>query len=277
MSEQKDTKEISVEEKLRALYDLQLVSSEIDKIKTLRGELPLEVQDLEDEIAGLHTRESKLEEDIKDAKQIVANRNIEKQKSQEAIAKYTEQQNNIKNNREFDSLAKEIEYEEQCCILCDKKIKEYTIVAEDKANELADTKERISEREKDLEQKKSELDAIISETKQEEEKLRAEAVKYESLIDQRSLDNFHKKRSNAHNGLAVVRVMRNACGGCFNQIPPQRRIDIAQRKRVILCEYCGRIMVDLGLGNEETQKTGYGEVVEEEIRVTAPKGRKKEA
>lgn len=268
MSEQK---EISVEEKLRALFDLQLIESEIDKIKTLRGELPLEVKDLEDELEGLKTREQKLQDDIDHINSMILAKEREKDESKAAIEKFTAQQNNVRNNREYDNFAKEIEYQTLNIQLSEKKIKESKAAIEDKKSELEATKAKIDDRTLDLNHKKNELDAIISETKQQEEELRAKALNNETLIDERMLNAFKKIRKNAHNGLAVVRVKRNACGGCFNQIPPQRRIDIAQRKRVIVCEYCGRIMVDLELGNEEVLKTGYGEQYVEEVKVEAKK------
>ncbi|MCQ2193257.1 MAG: C4-type zinc ribbon domain-containing protein [Paludibacteraceae bacterium] len=277
MAEKKE-KEISVEAKLRALFDLQLVKSEIDKIKTLRGELPLEVQDLEDEIEGLRTRVSNLEREIAEANSNVESRKLEIEENKSAIGKYSEQQNNVKNNREYENLAKEIEYQQLNVQLCEKKIKEFQQVAKDKREDLERTKQLIEGRTMDLNQKKEELEAIVSETKQQEEKLREEAKNHEALIEPRYLNAFDKIRKNARNGLAVVRVLRNACGGCFNQIPPQRRIDIAQRNKVIVCEYCGRIMVDLDLGNEEVKKTGYGtfaECAEEKAPVT--KGKKKAA
>ena len=276
MSEQKD-KEISVEEKLRALFDLQLVKSEIDKIRTLRGELPLEVKDLQDEIEGLNTRAARLEEDIKSANATVNDKIREREECKTQIARYENQKNDIKNNREFDNLAKEIEYQELNITLADKKIKEFSNIAKEKSAELETTKERISERSADLAQKENELESITAETKQQEEELRSQALTFQEKIqDERMLNAFDKIRQNAHNGLAVVRVKRNSCGGCFNQIPPQRRIDIAQRKKLIVCEYCGRIMVDLQLGNEEVKKIGYGEeFIEKSQETSSAKTRKK--
>lgn len=277
MAEKKE-KEISVEAKLRALFDLQLVKSEIDKIKTLRGELPLEVQDLEDEIEGLRTRVSNLEKEIADANSSIESRKIEIEENKAAISKYTEQQNNVKNNREYENLAKEIEYQQLNIQLCEKKIKEFQQLGKDKREDLEKANMLIEGRSIDLDQKKKELEAIVSETKQQEEKLREEAKSHEAMIEERYLNAFDKIRKNAKNGLAVVRVIRNACGGCFNQIPPQRRIDIAQRNKIIVCEYCGRIMVDLDLGNEEVKKTGYGLVIEEAVEAApVTKGKKKAA
>lgn len=278
MAEKKE-KEISVEAKLRALFDLQLVKSEIDKIKTLRGELPLEVQDLEDEIEGLRTRVSNLENEIAETTSNIEKRKIEIEENKAAISKYTEQQNNVKNNREYENLAKEIEYQQLNIQLCEKKIKEFQANVKDRRDDLEKADDLIKGRSLDLEQKKQELEAIVSETKQQEDKLREEAKNHESLIEPRYLSAFEKIRKNARNGLAVVRVVRNACGGCFNQIPPQRRIDIAQRNKIIVCEYCGRIMVDLALGNEEVKKTGYGTTLVDETEPVAPvkKGKKSAA
>ncbi|MBQ0029727.1 MAG: C4-type zinc ribbon domain-containing protein [Paludibacteraceae bacterium] len=267
-------KEISVEAKLRALFDLQLVRSEIDKIKTLRGELPLEVQDLEDEIEGLRTRVGKLEEDIKNANSEIERKKIAIEENKAAIGKYKEQLDNVRNNREYENLEKEIEYEGLEIQLSEKKIKDILAQIKTMKEDLEKANETIEGRNIDLSQKKEELEAIISETQQQEEKLRDEAKKHESMIEERYLTAFDKIRKNARNGLAVVRVTRDACGGCHNQIPPQRRIDIAQRNKIIVCEYCGRIMVDLALGNEEVKKTGYGEMIEtDEVKVSTTRKR----
>ena len=277
MSEQKETKELSVEDKLRAMFDLQLIESEIDKIKTLRGELPLEVQDLEDEIEGLNTRIANLDKDIKEAKASIESKKIEISEDQDLINKYTEQQNNVRNNREFENLSKEIEFQGLNIQLCNKKIKENTIILKEKEDNLAKAKEMIEGRTIDLNQKKEELETIVAETRQQEEKLRDEAKTHEVLIEPRLLSAFKKIRKNAQNGLAVARVKRHACGGCFNQIPPQKRIDIAQHKKVIVCEYCGRILVDLELGNEEVKKLGYGDIYDEAPVEKEKKSTKKSA
>ncbi len=241
---QQEDKDISVEEKLRALYDLQSVVSEIDKIKTLRGELPLEVQDLEDEIAGLRTRLVNLEEEIKNLDTAINNKKIAIKESQDLIAKYTEQQNNVRNNREFDSLSKEIEFQNLEIELAEKRIKEFTAELAGKKETVEASKTLLNEREDDLERKKRELNEITEETKIEEEKLKAKAEKIESFIEPRLVTAFKRIRKNARNGLAVVTIQRDACGGCFNKIPPQRQMDIASRKKIIVCEYCGRILVD---------------------------------
>jgi len=236
--------EISVEERLRALYSLQLVDSEIDKIKTLRGELPLEVQDLEDEIAGLETRLGNFKDEVVNLEKAVATKNNEITASEALIKKYDEQQKNVRNNREYDSLSKEIEYQNLEIELYNKKIREFNIQIEEKKAVIAESESLLSERKTDLENKKSELDEIISDTQKEEEGLYKKSEKVETIIEERLLTAYKRIRSNARNGLAVVPVQRDACGGCFNQIPPQRQLDIRSRKKIIVCEYCGRILVD---------------------------------
>nr|WP_321354783.1 C4-type zinc ribbon domain-containing protein [uncultured Draconibacterium sp.] len=242
-SRQED-KDISVEEKLRALHELQSVVSEVDKIKTLRGELPLEVQDLEDEIAGLKTRLVNLDDEVKNLDTSINNKKIAIKDSQALIVKYTEQQNNVRNNREFDSLSKEMEFQNLEIELSEKRIKEFTAEMTQKKETITASKEQLKEREEDLDRKKNELSEITEETKIEEEKLRAKSEKIESFIEPRLLGAFKRIRKNARNGLAVVTIQRDACGGCFNKIPPQRQLDIASRKKIIVCEYCGRILVD---------------------------------
>jgi predicted nucleic acid-binding Zn-ribbon protein len=236
--------EISVEERLRALYGLQLVDSEIDKIKTLRGELPLEVQDLEDEIAGLETRLGNLKEEVVNLEKSVSKKNNEIADAEALIKKYEEQQKNVRNNREFDSLSKEIEFQNLEIELFNKKIKEFNFQIEEKKLVIADSETTLSERKSDLENKKSELDEIISDTQKDEEGLYKKLAKVQTIIEERLLTAYKRIRSNARNGLAVVPVQRDACGGCFNQIPPQRQLDIKSRKKIIVCEYCGRILVD---------------------------------
>jgi uncharacterized protein len=236
--------EISVEERLRALYSLQLVDSEIDKIKTLRGELPLEVQDLEDEIAGLETRLSNLKEEVVNLEKSVSKKNIEISESEALIKKYEDQQKNVRNNREFDSLSKEIEFQRLEIELYNKKIKEFQFQMEEKRGVIKESEATLAERHTDLENKKAELDEIISDTQKEEEGLYSKSEEVETIIEERLLSAYKRIRANARNGLAVVPVKRDACGGCFNQIPPQRQLDIKSRKKIIVCEYCGRILVD---------------------------------
>lgn len=242
--------ELTIEEKLRALFNLQMINSEIDKIRTLRGELPLEVQDLEDEIAGLETRIEKLQEEIKNLDSAVAGKKTEITNSKNLIKKYEEQQNNVRNNREFDSLSKEIEYQTLEIELSEKRIREFSAQAEEKTTLIDESKKLLEERQNDLGEKKSELDEITSDTQKEEEQLLKKRQEYEQLIEERLLTAYKKIRKNARNGLAVVSVQRDACGGCFNQIPPQRQLDIRSRKKIIVCEYCGRILVDQDIVEE---------------------------
>jgi hypothetical protein len=236
--------EISVEERLRALYSLQLVDSEIDKIKTLRGELPLEVQDLEDEIAGLETRLGNLRDEVTNLDKSVAKKNNEIVDAEALIKKYEEQQKNVRNNREFDSLSKEIEYQNLEIELFNKKIREFNFQIEEKKVVIGESETILSDRQADLDNKKSELDEIISDTQKEEEGLYKKSDKIQAVIEDRLLTAYKRIRTNARNGLAVVSIQRDACGGCFNQIPPQRQLDIKSRKKIIVCEYCGRILVD---------------------------------
>lgn len=239
-----EPKELTVEEKLQALFQLQTMLSDIDRIKTLRGELPLEVQDLEDEIAGLSTRIDKIKSEVDELKSSIAGKRIEIETAKAAIEKFKSQQENVRNNREYDFLSKEIEFQTLEVELCEKRIKEFTSEEKEKSEEIVSSVATLEERQKDLEQKKSELDEIISETKQEEEKLREKAKGLESAIEPRLLQSFKRIRKNSRNGLGIVYVQRDACGGCFNKIPPQRQLDIRSRKKIIVCEYCGRIMID---------------------------------
>lgn len=243
--------EITVKEKLKALYDLQTVVSEIDKIKTLRGELPLEVQDLEDDIAGLQTRIDNIQAEIKDNEAEIAKRKVEMDNSKTLIEKYKEQQENVRNNREFDFLSKEVEFQGLEIELSEKRIKEAQLAIRVKTEELQTATELLDERNKDLESKKSELEEIVSETKSDEENLRERAKEIETRIEPRLLTAFKRIRKSARNGLAVVSVQRDACSGCFNKIPPQRQMDIRMGKKIIVCEYCGRIMIDPEMSIED--------------------------
>ena len=254
----KDPSEMSVEQKLKALYQLQTMLSEIDKIKTLRGELPLEVQDLEDEVAGLSTRIEKIQNDIADLKANVATKRIEIETAKASIEKYKAQQDNVRNNREYDVLSKEIEFQSLEVELCEKRIREALAAEKAKNEEIERSTEALEEREKDLEAKKTELEEIVSETKQEEEKLREKAKVLETTIEPRLLQAFKRIRKNSRNGLGVVYVQRDACGGCFNKIPPQKQLDIRSRKKIIVCEYCGRIMVDPELAGVVTEQQEKG-------------------
>ena len=236
--------ELTIEEKLRALYSLQSVDSEIDKIRILRGELPLEVQDLEDEVEGLETRIGNLKNEIAELEKSVAGKTNEITASQALIKKYEEQQNNVRNNREYDSLSKEIEFQTLEIELCNKKIREFTAQEAEKKEVMAEAQKLLDERRKDLDGKKSELDDITRDTQKEEETLSEKSAELQTRIEERLLTAYRRIRTNARNGLAVVTVQRDACGGCFNQIPPQRQLDIRSRKKIIVCEYCGRILVD---------------------------------
>lgn len=236
--------EVSVEEKLKALYDLQKVATEMDKIRTLRGELPLEVQDLEDELEGLETRISNFDADIKGLNDSISAKKNEIKESGVLIKKYEAQQSNVRNNREFDSLSKEIEFQNLEIELSEKRIKEFTGELNNKKEALDSSKQLFEDRKEDLTAKKKELTEIVGETQVDEEKMVDKIAQIESTIDERLLVAFKRIRSNAINGLAVVTVQRDACGGCYNKIPPQRQLDIKSRKKVIVCEYCGRILVD---------------------------------
>ena len=233
-----------VEEKLKNLYQLQTTLSAIDEKRALRGELPLEVQDLEDEIAGLKTRVEHIENDINEFEQAVAQKQGEIQDAQESVERYKRQLDEVRNNREYDTLTKGIEFQSLEIELCNKKIKEANAKVEDKKREMAHTQELIADRQSALSEKKNELDEIMQETREEEEKLKAKATELEATIEPRLLSSFMRIRKNARNGLGIVYVQRDACGGCFNKIPPQRQIDIKMHKKVIVCEYCGRIMID---------------------------------
>ena len=249
----KDLQEITVEEKLKSLYQLQVIFSEIDHIKTLRGELPLEVQDLEDEVAGLRTRIGNISGSIEEIKQEESKRRAKIEEAKAMIAKYTEDQNNVRNNREYDLLAKEIEFQSLEVEFCEKKLRQYAGDLKAKNEEIERTNAQLEERLAALEDKKNELEEIISETKEEEEKLRDRAKVLEASIEPRLLQSFKRIRKNTRNGLGVVYVQRDACGGCFNKIPAQRQLDIKMRKKIIVCEYCGRIMIDPELaGVKET-------------------------
>jgi len=229
---------------LRLLFQLQTTDSQIDKIHLLRGELPLEVQDLEDDIKGLATRMENLLKEIRDIEKDIAFRRIDADNARGMVARYEAQQANVKNSREFDSLAKEIENQVLDAEMAEKYIREFSILLKDRKETLEKTKNDHLERQKDLEAKKKELESIISETAKEEEALLRKVEHLESQIDARVLSAYRKVRKNAHNGLAVVTVKRDACGGCFNKIPPQRQLDIKMSKKIIVCEYCGRILVD---------------------------------
>lgn len=248
---QDDAANLSVEQKLSNLYQLQTILSEIDRIKTLRGELPLEVRDLEDEVAGLHTRIQNFQLDGKDIETAVGQQRMKITEATNLIEKYQQQLDNVRNNREFDSLSKEIEFQGLEVELAEKRIREFTQEGKIVSEDIERSKEMLGEREIDLKAKKEELDEIISETRIQEEQLREQAKTMESTIDNRLLTAFKRIRKSARNGLAVVYIQRDACGGCFNKIPPQRQLDIKLRKKIIVCEHCGRIMIDPQLAGVE--------------------------
>lgn len=236
--------EVSVEDKLKSLYKLQSYLSEIDRIKTLRGELPLEVADLDDEIAGLGTRINNFELELK---QLDENTKLQKGKietSKTKIEKYNKQLENVRNSKEYDHLSKEIEFETLEIELSEKHIREYAQEVTSIEEQIEVANVQLKEKTSDLEHKKQELDDIVSETKTQEEKIREKAKKTESTIEPRLLTAFKRIRKNARNGLGVVPIQRGACGGCFNKIPPQKQMDIKLGKKIIVCEYCGRIMID---------------------------------
>ena len=240
----KDPTDLSVEEKLQTLYQLQTTLSAIDEKRALRGELPLEVQDLEDEIEGLNIRIAKIENEIEEFQNAVAQKKGEIEQAQESVERYKRQLDDVKNNREYDTLTKEIEFQSLEIELCNKKIREALAKVDDKKRELAHTHDMMDDRQSALEEKKNELDEIMQETREEEEKLKLIAKDLETKIEPRLLSSFNRIRKNARNGLGIVYVQRDACGGCFNKIPPQRQLDIKMHKKVIVCEYCGRIMID---------------------------------
>ncbi len=240
--------EITVEDTLKALYQLQLIDSETDNIRVLQGELPLEVQDLEDEIVGLETRINHIEEEVNSFEESIVKKKNEIVESQAFIKKYEDQQKTVRNNREYESISKELEYQSLEIELCEKRIREFTVEQDSKKVLLEDSRVVIEERMKDLDAKKSELDAIVEETEKEEKELVKKSAGLQKVIETRLLTAYQRIRDNARNGLAVVTIKRDACGGCFNKIPPQKQLDIKTRKKITVCEYCGRILVDDEIG-----------------------------
>ena len=255
----KDPTDLTVEERLKTLYQLQTTLSSIDEKRALRGELPLEVQDLEDEIEGLTTRIEKIQTDIKEYEQAINMKKGEIETAKSSVERYKAQLNDVKNNREYDTLSKEIEFQSLEIELCNKKIKEAQVRIEEKKEELTKNQEVIQDRQQALELKKSELDEIMDETRAEEDKLKAKVKELEAKIEPRLLTSFKRIRKNARNGLGIVYVQRDACGGCFNKIPPQRQLDIKMHKKIIVCEYCGRIMIDPELAGVKITPTGVEE------------------
>ena len=255
----KDPTDLSVEEKLKTLYQLQTALSSIDEKRALRGELPLEVQDLEDEIEGLTTRVEKIQNDINEFERAVVQKKGEIADAEQSVSRYKSQLDEVKNNREYDTLSKEIEFQSLEIELCNKKIREANARIAEKKEELALNQQTIAERKEDLDVKKGELEEIMEETRAEEDKLKEKVKDLEAKIETRLLTSFKRIRKNARNGLGVVYVQRDACGGCFNKIPPQRQLDIKMHKKIIVCEYCGRIMIDPELAGVKLDKMGVEE------------------
>ena len=244
-------KEYSVEEKLSALLNLQKVESKLDAIAILKGELPIEVRDLEDEIQGLHSRETRIEEEINGINEFIEQKKQTITQSQELIKKYEKQSDNVKNNREYEAINKELEMQTLEVKLAERHIKDANEEISDKARALDIVKKNIANKEANLKVKKSELDKIIAETEKEEKEFSALSDKARASVDPRLLSSFDRIRKNFRNGLAVVPVVRDACGGCFNAIPPQRQSEIRQHKKIIVCENCGRVLVDEDMNTEK--------------------------
>jgi len=247
-------KEVTVEERLRALFDLQLIDSRIDEIRNVRGELPLEVRDLEDEVAGLSTRLEKLEISLEATESEISGKKLLIEEAKALIKKYSEQQKNVRNNREYNSLTKEIEFQELEIQLAEKHIKEFRAQIDQKKEVIAETKERLKERETHLKHKKGELDAILAETEKEEQALINKSEEYKEQIEDRLIAAYTRIRKNVKNGLAVVAIERGAAGGSFFTIPPQIQVEIGSRKKIITDEHSGRILVDEDLANEQKDK-----------------------
>lgn len=246
--------EVSVEERLRALYDLQLIDSRVDEIRNVRGELPLEVRDLEDDVEGFKNRVQKFEENLTEIENQIKSKKILIEEATGLIKKYTEQQKNVRNNREFNSLTKEVEFQELEIQLADKHIKEFNAQMEQKNVVIASTKERLEERETHLKHKKADLDAILAETEKEEKLLLSKSDDYKKDIEERLVKAYVKIRTNVKNGLAIVPIERGASGGSYFTIPPQVQMEIASRKKIITDEHSGRILVDAVLAEEQKVK-----------------------
>jgi predicted nucleic acid-binding Zn-ribbon protein len=270
----KDPTDLSVEERLKTLFQLQQALSAIDEKKALRGELPLEVEDLEAEIEGLNTRIERIESEIGEFDRAISQKKGEIVDAQNSVERYKQQLNEVRNNREYDTLSKEIEYQSLEIELCNKKINEAQHRIAEKQEELQSNQNMLQEKQGDLDLKKSELDEIMDETRAEEEKLKEKAHELEAKIEPRLLTPFKRIRKNARNGLGIVYVQRDACGGCFNKIPPQRQLDIKMHKKVIVCEYCGRILIDPELAGVKTEKPATEEKKTTRRRATGASVRK---
>lgn len=243
--------ESTIEQKLRALYLLQQIDTKIDQLRTLRGELPMEVNDLEDEIIGLETRLEKYNEDLSALKKLIGEKQAFIKDANALKAKYEQQLMGVKNSREYDALSKEVEIQGLEIQIAEKKIREFNVQIEQRSGELQRLSDELAGRKKDLDNKKTELNGIIAETEKEEQDLIVNSKKAEKHIEERLLTAYHRIRSSSRNGLAVVTVQRDACGGCFNQIPPQRQMDIRTRKKIAICEHCGRVLVDAEINTVE--------------------------
>ena len=250
----KDPTDLTVEKKLETLFQLQTTLSQIDEKRALRGELPLEVQDLEDEIAGLATRVEKIEAEIAEFRAAITQKKGDIADAENIVARYKEQLNDARNNREYDMLSKEIVFQELEIELCNKKIKEALAKIEEREATLQQAQKLMEERKQVLVEKQGELEAIMQETREEEDKLKEKSKALEEKIEERLLTSFKRIRKNARNGLGIVYVQRDACGGCFNKIPPQRQLDIKMHKKIIVCEYCGRILIDPELAGVKIDK-----------------------
>ncbi len=240
----KDPKDLTVEERLKTLFQLQTTLSHIDEKRALRGELPLEVEDLENEVEGLNVRHDRIVQEVSDLRNAVEQRSADIEAAKESVERYNQQLNEVKNNREYDMLTKEIDFQTLEIELCQKKIREAQQRINDREHDRERVEDLINDRERDLEDKRNELDEIMQETREEEEILKSKARDLEQKIETRLLQSFKRIRKNARNGLGIVYVQRDACGGCFNKIPPQRQLDVKMHKKIIVCEHCGRILID---------------------------------
>jgi len=252
-TKKEEIEDVSVEKKLKALYNLQQIDTQIDKIKIVRGELPLEVEDLEDEIAGLQTRIDNFKQEVESLKATITEKEDLIKSCQSMIKKYEEQQMNVRNNREYDSLSKEVEFQKLEIQLAEKMIKESKFKIENLDADITDASERLNDKNLDLDAKNKELNDIVKETEKDEKEMIKKSKENEKLIEERLLTAYKRIRENARNGLAVVQIERDSCGGCFNKIPPQHQLDIKMHKKIIVCEYCGRILVDNEAPVEETK------------------------
>ncbi|MCR4919510.1 MAG: hypothetical protein K5928_06830 [Prevotella sp.] len=271
MSTKKDSAEMPVEERLKTLFQLQTALSQIDQQRALRGELPLEVQDLEDGIEGLNTRIEKIRHEVSELEAAITAKKGDAATAQASVDRYKQQLDMVKNNREYDTLTKEIEFQELEIELCEKKIREAQAAIVEKKEELKTSQVTIEERRQDLDLKRAELDEIMEETRAEEDRLKDKAHQLELKIEPRLLTSFKRIRKGARNGLGIVYVQRDACGGCFNKIPPQRQMDIRMHKKIIVCEYCGRILIDPELAGIKTEAPAQEQGAKKPVRKRAIK------